>query len=186
MGVLFFLLASEKPSTDLEFLEVDLKGALSGVPWSQFSDTVSVVDDGSKDPWAWIVEECLVGVAKESGKEVVRGRGCGTVISYRVGDLGITYTSQKGFFPWSGKKIVRESRFRVYLTATSGDSVVIWADALAGGRTEKLDWKWRQDIRVKGLSPDIGEDSGTNLVEPLLTALILGGLLYVFYSFESQ
>lgn len=186
MGVLFFLLAAQKPSTDLEFLELDLKSVLSGIPWSQFADTVSVVSEGSKDPWAWVVEECLVGVAKESGKEVVRSHGCGTVISYRVGDLGITYTTNKGFFPWSGKKIVRGSRFRVYLTATSSDSSVIWTDALAGGRTEKLDWKWNQIIKVKGLSPEIGEDAGTNLVEPLLTALILGGLLYVFYSFESQ
>ncbi len=183
MGALLFLFAAQKPSTDLEFLELDLKSALSGLPWNQLSDTISVIAESPKDPWAWFVEECLVGVARESGREVVRGRWSGAVISYRVGDLGITYTSQKGFFPWSGKKLVRESRFRVYLTA---DSVVIWNKTVSGGRTEKLDWKWRSIIEVKGLSPEIKEDSGTSIAEPLLTALILGGLLYVFYSFESQ
>jgi|GEM_PF-3136432 len=186
MEALLFFLAAEKPSTDLEFLEKDLKNAFSGMPWSRFADTVSVVSEGPNDPWAWVVEECLLSAAKESGKEVVRGRGGGTLISYRVGLLGIAYTKNKGPFPWSGRRLIRESRFRIYLTATSGDSVVIWTEALSGGRTEALDWKWNEAIRVKGLSPETGEDSGTSPAEPLLTALILGGLLYVFYSFENR
>jgi len=186
MGVLLFLITTEKPSTDLEFLEKDLKNAFSGIPWNRFSDTVSVVNEGSKDPWAWLVDECLVSAARESGREVVRGRGGKTVISYRVGELGIAYAKKRGPFPWSGKRLVRESRFRIYLTATTRDSLVIWSEALAGDRKESLDWKWNEVIRVKGLSPETGEDSGTNLAEPLLTALILGGLLYVFYSFENR
>ncbi|MGB9589716.1 MAG: hypothetical protein ACPL68_02400, partial [Candidatus Hydrothermia bacterium] len=180
------LFAAQNPSTDLEFLEADLKKALSGLPWDSLSDTVYLAAEAPKDPWSWFVEECLIGVAMESDKEVVRGRASGTMISYRVGELGITYAIQKGLFPWSGKKLIRKSRFRIYLTATGVDSVVIWNETLAGGRTEDLDWKWRQAIRVKGLSPEIDENPGTGIAEPLLTAVILGGLLYVFYSFESR
>lgn len=186
MEVLFLLFAAQKPSTDLEFLETDLKSSLSGLPWNQLPETVSVIAETSKDPGVWFVEECLVVVAKKSGKEVIQGRTSGTVISYRVGDMRILYTSQKGFFPWSDKKLIRESRFRIYLTATGPDSVVIWSETASGGRTEKLDWKWKQAIWVKGLSPEITENPGTSIVEPLLTALILGGLLYVFYSFEGR
>ncbi|MEO0141619.1 MAG: hypothetical protein ABIM88_08755 [candidate division WOR-3 bacterium] len=174
------------PYTDLEFLEQGLMISFDRIPWGSFSDTISIVEEESASPWAWLVGECLTEKARESGKEVFRSGNPGVTIRYRVGDLAVTYSKKRGIFPWSGVTLKRESRHRIYMTAFSGDTVLLWSETLSGRQTQNLEWKWKDAIRVEGLSPDVEAEPNMGLAEPLLTALILGGLLYVFYYFESQ
>ena len=98
--------------------------------------------------------------------------------------MRLDYRVLGGPLPWSPKRLERVALVSVSLVAQDSAGVVLWRADAEAQAADTIPLSRAEAVRVEGLSPKLEEDKGIS--EPVVTGLVMAGLLWVFYTFESR
>ncbi|OPZ81199.1 MAG: hypothetical protein BWY77_00750 [bacterium ADurb.Bin431] len=197
MPLLFLLLTvaqarAQEPPTNLELFRRTMEQQLAGVePQLALADS-SLLCYGSSVPqagWDWLFESVVF--EKLGGKRALRLRRVDAaaverpLLHYVPMDLNVRYEEAR-----SGRRILRTVSSRLHLKYLDERGELIFSRELIGSVSDTLARGQIAAVEDPALPFTIGKRPQPSrlkrMAEPVVMALITGGIIYLFYSFRSN
>ena len=178
----------DETRTDLEAVQAALQARirreLSDLPLAAGSRIeVQAVKNDDRN---WIAEDILIWELIRRGYRVVvkspdENGEAGASLSYRVVDIRVVYSPQKGWNPMAAKRR-REAVGDLFLSFENADRELSWIRRIQGYGVETILSEGSQWLGGSETVDRVSVDPGNRVVEVGLSALIVGGLFFVFFA----
>ncbi len=179
-----------------ELLEELIDEALDGMSLAAASE-IYISQVGQHDG-SWLVESVLVEELTRRGHVVMTGgmpAGEPQVgepsryqISYRIVSGGVTYARVWREWYVGAKKVERRADADIHFQLSDSSNAIVWADQITRQRREIVPGGRIDELATPGqsfASPEVEEGGWDKILEPLVVAAIVGGLIYLFYTSRS-
>lgn len=138
-----------------------------------------------KDDRNWIAEDVLTAELIRKGYRVAvdtadEGEDPGASLSYRLVDVRVVYTPQKGWNPLAAKRR-REAIGDLFLAFENADRELSWIRRIQGYGVETIPSEGTRWLGGSETVDRVSVDPGNKVVEIGLSGLIVGGLFFVFF-----
>jgi hypothetical protein len=180
-----------------ELLQDLITEALDGMRLAGGSE-IYISQIGTHDG-SWLVESVLVEELTKRGHVVMTGGMPGGEpqvgepnryqISYRIVSGGVTYARVWREWYVGAKKVERRADADIHFQLSDTSNAIIWADEITRQRREIIPGGRIEELGTPGQSfatPEVEEGGWDKILEPLVVAAIVGGLIYLFYTSRSS
>ncbi len=148
---------------------------------------------------SWLVESVLVEKLTKRGHTVMTG-GMAAVepapgepamfeIKYRIVAGETTYARVWREWMVGARKVERRSDVDIHFQLSDTSRAIVWADDIQRQRREIIPGGRIEELSTPGqtfASPPVEEGGWDKILEPLIVAAIVGGLIYLFYTSRSS
>jgi hypothetical protein len=188
---------SEVIPTNFELLRLVVEEAIEEVCDRLPSHETKLLHLGSESdaPGNWLVERALIqSLRRRSYRVMAPDTSCAQpnmasagreLLRYRLMDLNLLYPASRRKHLFGSRLVERQVRLHLLLQLNREDGEVLWT-----GETKRTGGDW---ISVKKLeyaeqesppfiSPQLKADGWSRFAEPTLLSVVIGGLIYLFYS----
>ncbi len=184
---------AQEPPSNLELVRRIMEQQLAEVePRMALADS-SLLCYGSPAPqaaWDWLFERVVFERLGERRALRLRRADAAAAerpfLYYVPVDLNIRYESAGG----SGRRIIRTVASRLHLNYLDGSGELLFSGELNGSVSDTLARSQIAAVEDQGLPFTIGKRPQSSLLrrmaEPVVMALVAGGIMYLFYSFRSN
>jgi len=156
---------------------------------------VSAAQDGKHDA-DWLVQSALLERLTARGHTVMAGpappdEAAGRPkyrVTYRIVSCETTYPRVWREWVVGSRKVERRTRVDVYFQLSDGSGAVVWAGGVERERREVVPGSRVAELATPGQSftaPEVAAGGWDKILEPIVVAGIVGGLIYLFYTSRS-
>lgn len=155
---------------------------------------IKITQDNQSDA-NWLIYSVLLEELTDRGHIVVaQGSSAGDSehpryeIWYKVVTCATTYPRQWREWVVGARKVERETRCEMHFRLSDENSATVWAGGVERERREIMPGTRLQELGTSGqpfVSPEIQPAGWDKVLEPVVVAGIVGGLIYLFYTSRS-
>lgn len=155
---------------------------------------VRITQDGQNDA-NWLVYSVLLEELTSRGHVVMAGGSApGTdgrpryEIWYKIVTCQTSYPRSWREWMVGARRVERNTRCDIHFRLSSESSATVWAGNVDRGRREIIPGSRLQELATPGqqfVSPEVGAVGWDKVLEPVVVAGIVGGLIYLFYTSRS-
>lgn len=188
---------SEVIPTNFELLRLVVEEAIEEVCDRLPSHETKLLHLGSESdaPGNWLVERALIqSLRRRSYRVIVPDTSCAQpnmanagpeLLRYRLMDLNLLYPASRRKHLFGSRLIERQVRLHLLLQLNREDGEVLWTGEAkrTGGDwipAKKLEYAEQEPLPF--ISPQLKADGWSRFAEPALLSVVIGGLIYLFYS----
>lgn len=186
----------EQILTNLEVLRSTatraISEALKGLPQTELTSPIRVYPQDANDA-NWLVEGVLTQELTRQGLQVLTNQGgkegnelsaATAELSYRVFEFGVHYLGQDRHGLFGRRWVRRLARTRISLQLVRNGEI-LWKEQASSLTRDEFPKDYLSSIEDKSYpftKAELNTDGLNKLLEPLIVSLVVGGLIYLFYS----
>jgi len=153
------------------------------------------ISQGEQNDASWLVHSALLEELTSRGHVVMEGAGSENEVErprYGVWYRIVTCRTEipRSWREWvvGPRKVERKSRCDIQFRLTDEDSAIVWAGKIERERREIIPGARLNELSTPGqdfVSPSVEAGGWDKMLEPVVVAGIVGGLIYLFYTSRS-